>query len=120
MPYLCDTFATWPITSRIATIITFFRHTLFIYFTMAAFFISPRVIDTINSLPLVDRLPITNALSAELILGQDPTESLTPMQNILYAMIRFYITQDTDRNRRIARDAYDIHSASDRRVSSII
>ena len=47
---------------------------------MAAFFISPRVIDTINSLPLVDRLPITNALSAELILGQDPTESLTPMQ----------------------------------------
>lgn len=87
-----------------------------------AFFISPRVIDTINSLPLVDRMPIINALSTELILGQDPTDTLTPMQNILYAMIKFYVKQDTDRNRRVAEEAYDVRtsSSSDFRFGSII
>ncbi|WP_286526053.1 hypothetical protein [Duncaniella freteri] len=62
------------------------------------FVISSRVIDTVNSLPPADRIPISNALSAEFILGNDPSESLTPMQNMLYAMIRFYVVQDTERN----------------------
>lgn len=56
------------------------------------------MIDTVNSLPPADRIPISNALSAEFILGNDPSESLTPMQNMLYAMIRFYVVQDTERN----------------------
>lgn len=59
--------------------------------------ISPRVIDTINSLQPTDRTPITNALSMEFILGQNPAGTLTPMQNIIYSVIRFYITQDSNR-----------------------
>jgi hypothetical protein len=62
------------------------------------FVISSRVIDTVNSLPPEDRISISNALSAEFILGNDPSESLTPMQNMLYAMIRFYVVQDTERS----------------------
>ena len=58
------------------------------------FVISSRVIDTVNSLPPEDRISI----SAEFILGNDPSESLTPMQNMLYAMIRFYVVQDTERS----------------------
>lgn len=63
-------------------------------------FISPRVIDTVTSLPVEDRIPISNALSMEFILGMDPTDTLTPMQGMLYAMIKFYVTQDTERNRK--------------------
>ncbi|MDE5751072.1 MAG: hypothetical protein K2H88_00355 [Duncaniella sp.] len=59
--------------------------------------ITPRVIDTINSLSEADRGPITNALSMEFILGQNPEQTLTPMQNIVYAIIRFYVNQDTER-----------------------
>lgn len=50
------------------------------------FVISPRVIDTINSLQPTDRAPISNALSMEFILGQNPEDTLTPMQNIIYAV----------------------------------
>lgn len=64
------------------------------------FYISPRVIDTITSLPAEDRIPISNALSTEFILGIDPTDMLTPMQAMLYAMIKFYVKQDTERNRQ--------------------
>ncbi len=62
--------------------------------------ISPRVIDTINSLSSADRTPISNALSMEFILGQNPEDTLTPNQSIIYAVIRFYVTQDTARHRR--------------------
>lgn len=65
----------------------------------SSFIISPRVIDTINSLSNDDRAPISNALSREFILGQDPQELLTPTQSIIYAVIRFYVTQDTERHR---------------------
>lgn len=47
-------------------------------------YISPRVIDTVTSLPIEDRIPISNALSMEFILGIDPTDTLTPMQGMLY------------------------------------
>lgn len=67
-----------------------------------SFVISPRVIDTINSLQPVDRAPISNALSMEFILGQNPEDTLTPMQSIIYAVIRFYVTQDSDRHNRKA------------------
>lgn len=62
--------------------------------------ISPCVIDTINSLSSADRTPISNALSMEFILGQNPEDTLTPNQSIIYAVIRFYVTQDTARHRR--------------------
>ena len=59
--------------------------------------ISPRVIDTINSLQPSDRASITNALGMEFILGQNPDKMLTPMQSIIYAVVRFYVTQDSQR-----------------------
>ncbi len=59
--------------------------------------ISPRVIDTINSLSMADRAPITNALTTEFILGGNPDNSLSPNQQIIYAVIRFYITHDSER-----------------------
>lgn len=64
--------------------------------------ISNRVIDTINSLKPSDRAPISNALSMEFILGRNPEETLTPMQCIIYAVIRFYVTQDNEREARKA------------------
>ena len=63
-------------------------------------YISPRVIDTITSLPQKDRQPISNALSMEFILGIDPTDTLTPMQAMLYTMIKFYVRQDTERHNK--------------------
>ncbi len=65
--------------------------------------ISPRVIDTINSLSDTDRRPISNALSMEFILGQNPEDTLTPMQNVVYAIIRFYVVQDTRRHSDMAK-----------------
>ncbi len=60
--------------------------------------ISSRVIDTINSLQPLDRTIISNALSMEFILGQNPESTLTPMQSIIYAVIRYYVTQDSQRH----------------------
>lgn len=57
--------------------------------------ISPRVIDTINSLSEADRNPITNALTMEFILGCNPDATLTPSQQIIYSVIRFYVTHDS-------------------------
>lgn len=60
-------------------------------------YFSRRVIDTVTSLPQEDRIAISNALGMEYILGMDPAETLTPLQNILYAMIKFYVRQDASR-----------------------
>lgn len=61
--------------------------------------ITKRVINTINSLSQADRVPISNALSMEFILGQNPEHTLTPMQSVLYSIIRFYVNQDTERGK---------------------
>lgn len=66
------------------------------------FVITPRVIDTINSLQPDDRAPISKALSMEFILGQNPEEILTRQQSIIYAVIRFYVTQDTKRHSAVS------------------
>ena len=60
-------------------------------------YFSRRVIDTVTSLPQEDRIALSNALGMEYSLGMDPTETLTPLQNILYAMIKFYVRQDASR-----------------------
>lgn len=65
--------------------------------------ITKRVINTINSLPQSDRAPISNALSMEFILGQNPDEILSPTQKLLYSVIRFYVSQDTERKAREAK-----------------
>lgn len=60
-------------------------------------YFSPRVIDTVSSLPEQDRIPVSNALSMEFILGIDPTDTLTPIQNIIYNMIKSYVRHDAAR-----------------------
>lgn len=61
------------------------------------YIISNRVVDTINRLPDKDRLPISRALSANLLHGIPPESTLTPLQCIVYTMIRHYVKQDTER-----------------------
>ncbi|MDE5981679.1 MAG: hypothetical protein K2G92_01020 [Duncaniella sp.] len=61
------------------------------------FVISPRVVNTINSLPAGEREVITTALAHELILGRDASELLSPFQGVVYAIIRSYVKQDTIR-----------------------
>lgn len=64
---------------------------------MQTIVLTPRVINTINSLPAKDREPISRALAADLILGSDPASSLTGVQMMLYSIIRFYVKQDMER-----------------------
>lgn len=62
---------------------------------MKSILITPHVINTINALPLNERIAITSALAGELILGQDPRNDLSPLQEMIYSIIRFYVKQDT-------------------------
>lgn len=62
---------------------------------MNSILITPHVINTINSLPDEERTAIANTLAAELILGEKPEASLSPMQEMIYSIIRFYVKQDT-------------------------
>ncbi len=60
-----------------------------------AILITPHVIDTIKSLPSEERIAIATALTGELILGRDPSKNLSPLQEMIYSIIRFYVKQDT-------------------------
>lgn len=70
-----------------------------------SYYISPRVIDTVSSLPEADRCAISAALNHEFLLGGDPYTLLTPVQGMLYAMISHYVRQDTERHNRLIREA---------------
>lgn len=60
--------------------------------------ITSHVINTLNALPAEERAAITSALASELLLGETIlNESLTPMQHMIYSMIRSYVTRDTAR-----------------------
>lgn len=63
----------------------------------SSFVITPHVINTINSLPMEDRLAITAALAGEMILGADSRTTLTPVQEMIYSMIKSYVKHDTER-----------------------
>lgn len=58
--------------------------------------ITPHVINTLKSLPVEERSAIANALAADMILGGDVTE-LSPYQQMLYSIIRFYVERDTQK-----------------------
>lgn len=60
--------------------------------------ISKHVIETIKSLPAEDRNVISNALAAELLLGEDPEKTMAPFQAMVYSMIRYYVKRDTERS----------------------
>lgn len=66
----------------------------------SAIYISPRVINTINSLPEDDRIAVASAIAGELILGSQASGHLTPMQTLAYTIIRSYVKNDTYRVER--------------------
>jgi len=59
--------------------------------------ISQHVINTINALPQEERVAIVGALAGEMILGAKLDDELTPLQTMLYQMIRDYIRRDSHR-----------------------
>lgn len=62
---------------------------------MKSILITPHVINTINSLPIDERVAIASALTGELILGKNPSKELSPLQEMIYSIIRYYVKQDT-------------------------
>lgn len=66
--------------------------------------ISSHVIDTLNSLPKDEQVALSSALIAELILKQNAADLLTPVQKILYTVIRRYVVQDSSRIERILNE----------------
>lgn len=59
--------------------------------------ISSHVINTINALPIEERNAITQALASDMILGSNSCHTLSPIQEMLYLVIRFYIQKDSIR-----------------------
>lgn len=57
--------------------------------------ITPRVIETIQRLPVNERRAISMALANDIFLGLDPQDSLSPYQTIIYTLIRDYVTRAT-------------------------
>ncbi|MBQ2045724.1 MAG: hypothetical protein II260_00850 [Muribaculaceae bacterium] len=57
--------------------------------------ISPRVINTINSLPEDERIAVVTAFVGDMIMGVKVEDSLTPIQTMLYAVIKSYVQRDS-------------------------
>ena len=64
---------------------------------MKPILITPHVINTIKSLPIEEQTAIANALISELILDGHSRKLLSPVQEMLYSIIRFYIKQDSQK-----------------------
>lgn len=62
---------------------------------MEPILITPHVINTIKSLPIDEQTAITSALINELIFDGNNRKLLSPVQEMLYSIIRFYIKQDS-------------------------
>ncbi|MBD5245231.1 MAG: hypothetical protein HDS58_04335 [Barnesiella sp.] len=58
--------------------------------------ISQRVINTINSLPLEDRIAISTAVLGEFVFGVKDDLGLSSHNVMLYAVIRQYIKHDSE------------------------
>lgn len=57
---------------------------------------SQRVINTINSLPMEDRVAISTAMFGEFVLGMKENLGLSSQHVMLYAVIRQYILRDSE------------------------
>ena len=57
--------------------------------------LTPHVINTINSLPEDERVAVASAFVSEMIMGVNPDESLSPLQKMLYSVIKLYVQQDS-------------------------
>ena len=62
-----------------------------------AFVITPHVLSTLNALPEQERVAVASALAVELLLGTQCNGGLTPIQEVIYAMISQYVHRDTQR-----------------------
>lgn len=60
-----------------------------------AIVLTPHVINTINSLPEEERVAVASAFVSEMIMGVNPDESLSPLQKMLYSVIKLYVQQDS-------------------------
>lgn len=58
---------------------------------------SPRVLTTLNSLPMEDRSAMAAALTGEFLLGMEVTGTLNATQRMVYAILRHYVNQDMRR-----------------------
>lgn len=66
----------------------------------ASVLISQNVIKTIQSLPEEERCTIVSAIAAELILGHDVRDSLSPFENLIFTMISNNVQRDSARYER--------------------
>lgn len=55
---------------------------------------SERVVNVLRGLPAAEQTAITSALTAEFVYGTNPDKGLSPLQSILYTMIRSYVERD--------------------------
>ena len=62
------------------------------------FVISSRVIETVKSLPDEERRIISSALAEELLCGEDPVKKMSPLQAMLYSVVRYYVKRDSERS----------------------
>ena len=60
--------------------------------------ISPRVIRTLQQLPANERSIVSTAVAQYLFLGIDPSDTLSPYQNMIVAFILDYVRRDTRRH----------------------
>lgn len=60
-------------------------------------YFSQRVINTLNALPGDDRNTLSAALTSEFVLGESVIESLNPIQKMVYAILRSYVSSDQRR-----------------------
>lgn len=56
---------------------------------------SPRVINTLQSLPAEDRKAVTMAVAYDLILGDASGSELSAVQHLAYTLIKEYVNRDT-------------------------
>lgn len=59
--------------------------------------ISTKVINTLQSLPLDQRLNIASALAGEMLLGAGQCTDLCPDEDVVYRLLRYRVNRDSER-----------------------
>ena len=63
--------------------------------------ITPNVINTLRALPVEARMSVASALAGEMLLGAGVCNDLSPEEDMIYQILRFYVNQASARyNRR--------------------
>ena len=48
-----------------------------------------------DNLPKEEQIAVASAFVSEMIMGENPEGELSPLQTMLYSVIRFYVQQDS-------------------------